>query len=275
MAAPHVAGVFALMRSANKDLDYVAISNLLVAGELTIPLGELNGGRNDSFGYGLIDAQKAVAAALASDGNPPAPQPWLGVFPRALNFGATLESLVITVRNNSGGDLNILSIESSEPWLTIPPLNGLTDYEVRVERGGLAEGSHSATLTVTSDQNDIEIPVIVQKSNTVLTGDAGHLYVRLIDPVTGNIREVETDVDDGEYAWQIDQLPPGEYQLVAYTDADNDNRLCDPGEACGSYLTATQLFKLELTSDQGNLTDLDFQVSFGVGLSDPDSPGKP
>jgi serine protease len=119
----------------------------------------------------------------------------------------------------------------------------------------------------------------MQKSNTVLTGDAGHLYVRLIDPVTGNIREVETDVINGEYVWQIDQLPPtkeGEsgYQLVAYTDADNDNRVCDPGEACGSYLTVDQPIFIKLTEEQGNLLNLDYQITFGASLSDPGGPDK-
>ncbi len=282
MATPHVAGVLALMRSVNAGLAPERITAMLEAGELTIPLGDIsNGGRNDQFGYGLIDANKAVSAAIAEDGSPPAPKPWLGVFPRALNYGVTLNSLDITLRNNSGGELNIISIVSSETWLLTPPVNGLTDYSVQIDRDLLAEteGSYSATLTITSNINVVTVPVIMQKSLIQLTGDAGHLYVRLIDPVTGNIREVETDVVEGEYIWQIDQLPPtkeGEsgYQLVAYTDADNDNRVCDPGEACGSYLTVDQPIFIKLTEEQGNLTDLDYQINFGASLSDPGDPDK-
>jgi serine protease len=278
MATPHVAGVFALMRSVNPALKPTDVIAMLEAGELTIPLGDIsNGGRNDQFGYGLIDAQKAVSAALVG-GSLPEPQPRLGVFPSALNFGATLDSLEITLRNLSGGDLTLLSIVSSESWLNAPPINGLTDYSVEVDRSGLVEGSYSATLTITSDANVVILPVIMQKSK-VISGDAGHLYVRLIDPVTGNIREVETDVIDGKYVWKIDQLPPtkeGEngYQLVAYTDADNDNRVCDPGEACGSYLTVDQPIFIKLTEAQGNLMNLDYQINFGAALSDPGGPDK-
>ena len=77
---------------------------------------------------------------------------------------------------------------------------------------------------------------------------------------------------DGEYAWRIGNLPPGRYQLIAYTNADNDNRLCDAGEACGSYITADQPIFIELQTD---LSGLDFPVSFGAALSDPDDSDKP
>jgi serine protease len=273
MAAPHVAGVLALMRSANSAMTPDVIDAMLAAGELTVPVGSAgNGSRDDFFGYGLIDAQKAVSAALASDGNPPEPQPRLGVLPGGLNFGATLEALPLTVRNNSGGELDVISIESSEPWLLAPAVNGLTEYSVRVNRDALAEGNYSATLTITSNVNTVIVPVIMQKSNAILTGDAGHLYVRLIDPETGAIREVQSDAVDGEYTWRIGNLPPGRYQLIAYTNADNDNRLCDAGEACGSYITADQPIFIELQTD---LSGLDFPVSFGAALSDPDDSDKP
>ena len=277
MAAPHVAGVFALMRSANADLNPEKITMMLERGDLTIPLGDVsNGGRNDVYGYGLIDANKAVEAAIAADGSPPVPVPYLGAFPGALNYGATLDSLKITLRNNSGGNLDVISITSSESWLIAPALEGLTDYDLQIDRDGLAEGSYSAMLTITSNVNVVNIPVIMQIIDTSLTGDAGHLYVRLIDLETGNIREVETDVVDGEYVWEINSLPAtGEnekgYRLVAHTNADNDNQLCDPGEACGSYLTVDQPIQIDL---QENLTNLDFQINFGALVSDSDNPDK-
>ncbi len=270
MASPHVAGVLALMRSANADMLPDVVDALLAAGELTVPIGNQSG-RNDSFGYGLIDAQKAVAAALAAGGNPPAPRPWLGVNPDGLNFGATLEALKITLRNNSGGALAVQSIESDAAWLTVPPVSGLGDYTLRVDRSGLAEGSYAATVTLTSDVNQVQIPVIMQKSNLAQAGTVGHLYVRLIDPVTGLIRQVEADAVAGAYMWSIRDLPPGNYQLVAFTDADNDNKVCNPGEACGSYLTVDQPLLIDV---QANRSGLDFPVSFGVALSDPDDTPK-
>ena len=48
-------------------------------------------------------------------------------------------------------------------------------------------------------------------------------------------------------------------------------QLCDPGEACGSYLTVDQPIQIDL---QENLTNLDFQINFGALVSDSDNPDK-
>ena len=269
MASPHVAGVLALMRAANSQMLPDVVDALLAAGELTTPLGNQQGGRTDAFGYGLIDAQKAVAAALEAGGNRPAPRPWLGVNPAGLNFGATLEALKITLRNNSGGALAVEAIESDAAWLTVPPANGLGDYTLLVDRSGLADGSYAATVTIRSDVNEVQLPVIMQKSNLTQEGNVGHLYVRLIDPATGQIRQVESNAVAGAYKWVIRDLPPGSYQLVAFTDADNDNTVCDPGEACGSYLTVDQPLLIDVQTD---MSKLNFPVNFGVALSDPGAP---
>jgi serine protease len=260
------------MRSVDATLDTDDIYALLVAGELTQPLGELINGRNDEFGYGLIDAHKALVAALSGGGPPPKLNPWLGVTPGRLNFGSTLDSLSINLRNNSGGDLTILNITSDASWLIAPPENGLGDYRVEVNRSGLTEGSYSGTLTIEAVSNTVNIPVIMQKLEFPQTGNVGHLYIRVIDPLTGDIRETEADVIKGEYFWQINNLPPGKYQLVAFTDADNDDEVCDSGEACGSYLTVEQPILIELVD--ADMTGLDYQVNFGVALSDPDDTPK-
>jgi serine protease len=275
MAAPHVAGVFALMRSVDSSLDTTAIGQLLRDGELTTALGEQTNGRNDDFGYGLIDAGKAVTAALNRPGGgfPPEPVPFLGVVPGSLNFGATLNSLQLQLRNNSGGPLDILSIESDQLWLTAPPINGLGTYQAQIVRGSLPEESYAGTLTITSSENTVEVNVIMQVNNALQNGDAGHLYVRLIDPDTGNIRDVQADAVEGEYSWQINDLPSGNYQLVAFTDADNDGRVCDPGEACGSYLTTDQPILIQLQDD--DLAGLDFPLSFGVDVDPTDPVDKP
>ena len=61
MATPHVAGVIALMKAVAPNLTPQAIVSLLTSGALTDDLGAA--GKDDQFGYGLINASKAVAAA--------------------------------------------------------------------------------------------------------------------------------------------------------------------------------------------------------------------
>ncbi len=60
MATPHVAGVVALMRAANPELDVIAIKQILMstANDLGVP------GEDNSYGWGFLDAFEAVSAAM-------------------------------------------------------------------------------------------------------------------------------------------------------------------------------------------------------------------
>jgi len=64
MATPHVAGVIALIRGANPDLDGITIKQILMdsAVDLGVP------GEENLYGHGFIDAFAAVSAALAGYG---------------------------------------------------------------------------------------------------------------------------------------------------------------------------------------------------------------
>jgi serine protease len=64
LAAPHVAGVIALMRFVNPDLTPDQIDTMLHEGRLSHDMG--TPGHDRETGYGLVSAKKAVEAALAS-----------------------------------------------------------------------------------------------------------------------------------------------------------------------------------------------------------------
>ncbi len=102
MATPHVAGVAALMKSVYPDLTPAQFDDALTAGLLTDDLGAP--GRDDQFGNGLINAQKAVAAsvALANGAGTPV-DPVLAVSPASINFGAFESTFDIELRNAGGG----------------------------------------------------------------------------------------------------------------------------------------------------------------------------
>lgn len=70
MAGPHVAGVVALMRQANPDLEVDSIKQILMS--TAVDLGDF--GNDNAYGWGVIDAYQAVLAAsqssyLAGDAN--------------------------------------------------------------------------------------------------------------------------------------------------------------------------------------------------------------
>ena len=61
MAGPHVAGVVALMRSANPDLSVDAIKQILM--DTAVDLGAV--GEDSAYGFGFVDAYEAVLTALS------------------------------------------------------------------------------------------------------------------------------------------------------------------------------------------------------------------
>ena len=65
MSGPHVAGVVALMREANPNLDVDTIKEIIMA----TALDEGTTGEDNTFGHGFIDAYDAVLAATVGFGN--------------------------------------------------------------------------------------------------------------------------------------------------------------------------------------------------------------
>ncbi|MFZ5594425.1 MAG: S8 family serine peptidase [Pseudomonadota bacterium] len=260
MAAPHVAGVIALMKAINSQLTPDLFDQMLAQGALTQDLGD--SGRDNSYGYGLIDAYKAVSAAQGAT-----LKPTLIVSPFALNFGLMTTELELAV-GSIGGDVTLTAATSSESWLTIAeksvdPGTKNGAYTVKVNRTNLPVGAYSATLTFTSAANIVTIAVTMQIGNpAVSTGNAGRHYVLLINPETGAVvAQTAADADSkGEYHYTLTGVPPGAYQIIAGSDPNNDRFICNPGEACGSYLTLEQP-KL-ITVSGGDVTGIDFATGF-------------
>ncbi|MGB5616851.1 MAG: S8 family serine peptidase [Desulfobacterales bacterium] len=154
MAAAHASGVIALMKAVNPALTPADLDDLLVGGSITRDLG--NPGRDDLYGYGLIDAQKAVLAAAPA---------LLTVNPASLDFGTELSNADLTVDKTGPGPLAILSVSDDAAWLSTAkdPAAGDGDfpvqYSVMVDRTNLAPGDYGATISFQSDNNTVAVPV--------------------------------------------------------------------------------------------------------------------
>ncbi|MCK5876441.1 MAG: S8 family peptidase [Candidatus Marithrix sp.] len=265
MAAPHVAGVISLMKAVNPNLTPQDVENLLVSGQITDDLGE--NGRDDKFGYGLINARKAVLAAsnLYTGGDTPIPaaEPRLVANPKSLNFGVNTTSSILSLTNMGDGNLEILDISDDSDGILSIDGNGLGTYNVFVDRSSLSFGTFTATITITSNVNVVQIPIIFQVTNNSDTsGDAGLHYVLLVDPGTlDSIQEVQTEVNDGSYYYQFDNVQAGEYIIAAGSDSNNDGFICDEGEACGTFLTTYQPTTINATRSRSGI---DFSTGFNV-----------
>ncbi len=283
MAAPHVAGVVALMKAIYPALTPEELDILIANGLITEDLGPA--GRDDQFGHGLIDAFGALVEAqnLAGGGVTPLT---LIVTPAALNFGpqsaASLE--VAKAGGNAGDQLLVNAVTADVPWLKITEDNvdtdGLGTYSVIVDRNQLTPGTYSATITVDADSptvNDIEVPVSMQVVTSIVGGNAGFHYVLLVDSETFAIKDQDkVPFSPGGYAYSFTNVPAGTYQIFAGTDSNNDFIIGDPGEAFGAYLTLDQPVPITISTDQGGLDFIsNFDVSFPAQLDAEERPGRP
>lgn len=272
MAAPHMAGVAALMKAVHSGLTPSQFDLELASGEITQDLGDP--GRDDFFGHGLIDALKAVQRAQALASGAPSP-PVLTVTPTALNYGFTLRTpQTLTAENAGGGALSNVSATDDAAWLTVTGA-GLGAYTVSVNDAGLGAGVYSASITFTSSTNTVTAPVTMLVGSAG-AGNAGFHYILLVDPATGDaLHQGTAAVSGGKYNYSISGVTAGNYYAAAGSDLDNDDTICDPGEACGAYPTID--LRAILNAATSNLTSIDFTTGFvpaiGAQSTQLQSPG--
>ncbi|AMV72482.1 S8 family peptidase [Desulfuromonas carbonis] len=267
MATPHVAAVAGLMKGEYPALTPAEFDTLLAAGSLTEDLGgDGPAVRNDSFGYGLIDAQKSVLAAIgrANGGTLPAS---LAISPSYLNFGAGSTSLSLTLSNSGGGVLNVTAVTPNASWLTVDasavPHGGLGTYTINIDRTGLTSATYAATLTIVTDQPASYPVTVLMQVGASGIANAGFQHIELVDAASGSRLTGLTKAADpvtGTYSYSFTGVPPGNYLVRSGTDSDHDGQICDPGESCGAYPLRNNPSVISVTT--GNRTGLDFSSSF-------------
>lgn len=260
MAAPHVAGVFALMKAANPDITAAQIQTLVDSGEITDDLGAP--GRDYYFGNGLINAYKAVLGAQSLGGGGTDPDPVLVPSATSLDFGR-LETRLPLRLTPEGGSVTDIVVTSSSDWVQIgePTLReGGLDYEIGVVRSALSAGIHNATLRVESSAETLEITVSVDTTVEYTAGEIGPLYYLLVEATSERVVLVQrAKIKGGKYHLDLVDIDNGSYYVIAGTDRDHDGKICDEGEACGAWPSLTAIRKIDASTDH---TDLNFSVDF-------------
>ncbi|WP_172202756.1 S8 family serine peptidase [Niveibacterium sp. COAC-50] len=259
MASPHVAGVIALMRAVNPGITPAQVDQLLASGAMTDDIGAA--GRDDQFGYGLINAYKAVLAAQNLAVAAPV-APVLSSSEKLLSFGAARVQMSFELRNVGGGALSVTSVTTNAPWVTVAPSsvdrNRLGAYSVTVDRAKLSVGAHRAVITATGSTGVVSVPVSVVVSAGAFPGNAGLMTVMLVDPLTLK-RQYGTAMlsSNGTYAFSMSGVAPGTYVLLAGNDPNASGYICELGELCGVWpLKASP----QLINVSSNLVGLNFAV---------------
>jgi serine protease len=264
MAAPHVAGIAALMKAVAPSLTPDQFDALLQSGALTRDIGVPG---PDSLGVGLIDALKSVRAVASGL---PAIPPQLRVNPGALSFGASLANADVVVSNIGSSALTVSANFTSASWINVSAVqvdgSGLGTYRITVNRNALPAGVFSGWVQWESNAGvPVRTTVLVEKATSVLTADAGFQYVLLVRADTfAFVDQVEVRARGASVPFFFAQVPTGNYGLIAGTDLDNDGFICDRGDACAAWPTLSQP---EVLVVNGPRTGLELVTSFVSTIS--------
>lgn len=259
MAAPHVSGVIALMKSVKPSLTPAEVDALLQSGALTDDTGPP--GRDDT-GVGLINAFKSVTA-VAGAVSSAAPAAY--AYPKNLLFGAAMSEQELWVANVGGGSLGVSGITTSDARrIRVQPTSidsrGLGAYAVIVDRAGLASGTYDGWVDVATSAGTTRIGVAFVVSSVLQASNVGRLYLGIYDVRRQDWVSWKADRFSGaSVAYEFGSLPSSDYYVAAGSDMNNDGYICDAGEVCGWYPVVAVP---GLIRARGMTTGIDFPVSF-------------
>jgi len=273
MASPHVAGVAALMKSVFPGLTPDIFDALLANGDLTQDIG--SPGRDDLYGYGMMDAAKAVNAAIIAGGGsvtPPNPAQ-LSVSPTSIGFGVSLNSQILSISNGGGDTLTITGLTPSASWLRISPLtvdsNNVGSYSVSVVRSGLTDNIYNGSIRIDSNVGSVNVSVSMQVLSMAIAVNAGPQVIELVNNNNGQLADkLIVNAINGQYAYIFPSVSLGEYRIRSSSDLDNDGKLCELGESCGAYPLLDSSISSTILVDgiNTNLNNLDFTTGFNPNL---------
>ena len=240
-AAPHVAGVAALILAVDPTLDPDEVETILKDSAVDM----FPPGRDDNTGHGLLNARRALEIARGPVPPPPPAPPALRLSPPVLSFGVARTDESAYVFNDGVDPLVVTGLEIStadgQAWLTAT-LEGPGDstrntdrVRVQVERAGLTEGNYFGEVTVRSNGGDVTVPILVEVVQSLPPPPNLPIFVQAISVETGEVvAEVSVNpVVNLDFVFAA--LPVGDYVFRASSDVDGDGTTCEVGDFCGGF----------------------------------------
>ena len=227
MAAAQVSGVAALMLGIPGGASAALLRATLVA--TAVDRGAP--GRDDRYGAGLVDASAAVRALA---GLPPPSEPVLAVETASLRLADDESTTAIPIRNVGGGTLVLARPtvdDDGAGWLTAE-LDG-DGLRVFVDRDALPTPSAVGMVSLASNGGAATVTVGADV-DTAAPEDLGPVTVALRTAPHEVVATTVARAADG-YRFAFENVPPGDYEIVASTDHDGDGESCDVGDECGAY----------------------------------------
>jgi hypothetical protein len=231
MAAPHVSGILALMLAVNPALSVDNIEQMLLSGLLTDDLGI--GGRDNQFGHGLINARKALNAAVDSLSGSSGLGAYMTSSINGFEFRPSLSQTDFETRIVDDASVSINSVSKSAAWLTVTQpgtAGGVGQWRLNVNRNGLAAGLYQDTVSIVTSSNTLNLDILLQVNDPAQIYEVGPLQIVLQNTVSNSSSRLNINEVNGSYRFNFNNLASGTYRLVVNSDLNGDG-LADAGEA--------------------------------------------
>ena len=267
MASPHVAGAIGILYALVPELLASQVDALIIDGHLVDDIGPE--GKDDDYGYGLLNINKAVARIIDEEG---LDFTYGSINPGTANLGLEFNSYDITVTKVGDGELSVASITNDLPSaVTISEIDvdesGFGTYRLTFDRSSLPDGLYRTNTRVTFSNENIQSSVATfqvgpERDRPYVEFISTYLYQ--VDEVGGTISLVfgnDGEMVDGEVAFTAENLPDGQYYFSYFSFIDNFIR--DVGEFEARYPDAGS--GLQYMNLDGS--DLSTSVTLGVNKS--------
>ena len=267
MASPHVAGAIGILYALVPELLASQVDALIIDGHLVDDIGPE--GKDDDYGYGLLNINKAVARIIDEEG---LDFTYGSINPGTANLGLEFNSYDITVSKVGDGELSVSSITNDLPSaVTISEIDvdesGFGTYRLTFDRSSLPDGLYRTNTRVTFSNENIQSSVATfqvgpERDRPYVEFISTYLYQ--VDEVGGTISLVfgnDGEMVDGEVAFTAENLPDGQYYFSYFSFIDNFIR--DVGEFEARYPDAGS--GLQYMNLAGS--DLSTSVTLGVNKS--------
>jgi serine protease len=249
MAAPHVAGLVALMKTLRPSLTGPQVRDVLVRTATPI----VGGGCGVGCGAGLIDAAAALEALQA----PAAPNFALTLSPAAvaLTAGESAQVEVRISRANFDGEVTLnvqgapsglsasfspQSTAGSSSTLTLSAaaeLSGSFELTVQGVGGGLLRTTTLSVFVERPDTPPVTPPPLDVRGTYVFACPVAVVETDTCDVAA--LPSVQIDESGASASYTIPNVPPGSYYVFAWNDLNGNGQL-DVGEPIGVHLQGEQ-----------------------------------
>ena len=211
MASPHAAGAIAVLHALVPTLQPFQIEGLLADGHLTDDVGEE--GKDDEFGYGALNLQKAVNRIISDEG---LDFTYATIDTSTFNMGVEVNEFDFIVSKVGDGELSVSSLVSDiSSAFNITASNvdseGFGTYTVSLDRTQIPDGLYQSNLAVTfSNENTTNISISFQVGADRERISIPSIYLQLIDEFDESVVAGLLSMDDGGVSFYT-EVSPGNY----------------------------------------------------------------